>query len=299
MGDDGSTEPTTFGAFLFPPLSIRGVINPERKVFSISQASRVTAKPMDEVKDPAAEVADEDGAAAVENKGDEAPAPGGADGAESPDGEEGDDPADGEGGEGDGEGTEDPAEAEDDGAEPPVRSRLTPKDHIIRRLQGKKAKPAAQAADDDGGDDVPDENAAPVSALAAEDKAAIADVVNEQLAPLRRAQEEAEDKAEADQFHTSNPVFAPFRKKIERFWQHPSRRNLPYSTVAYEVAGPELMKLGAKVSKRADVSARANGSAAGGSARTSGGKMTAEQIRSMPNAEFEALQQRVRQGERL
>lgn len=100
--------------------------------------------------------------------------------------------------------------------------------------------------------------------------------------------------SEVDEFISKDPGgkhFEPYRDKIKAWAKHPSRKNLPISTIAYEIAGPELLKLGAKIAAEADAEA-AEGDSPGSSSRKSaeGGK---KGFWDMTPEEFAAEQQKV------
>jgi hypothetical protein len=100
--------------------------------------------------------------------------------------------------------------------------------------------------------------------------------------------------SEVDDFISKDPNgkhFEPYKDKIKNWAKHPTRKNLPISTIAYEIAGPELLKLGAKMAAEADAEA-AEGDSPGSSSRksTEGGKKS---FWDMTPEEFAAEQQKV------
>ncbi len=150
----------------------------------------------------------------------------------------------------------------DDGAEPPRRKDA--RDFIIQRKEEKikrmEAAAKQKAADGDDGDDSDDDDgddaaaAKKKSAAAAPqlDEETIAKIV-EQRFPQLKAMQEAELKGELGSFISKegNEVFKPYEAKILRYAAHPSRAHLPIEAVAYEVAGPHLLKLGIKMAEEA------------------------------------------------
>lgn len=91
-----------------------------------------------------------------------------------------------------------------------------------------------------------------------------------------------------------NKIFAPFKDKIWRISQHPTRKNLPFASVAWEVAGPHLIKMGAKLQKQADEKAKSKSS--GGTqakASSDGGYKPVDQ---MTDKEFQAYLLDIKSG---
>jgi hypothetical protein len=142
----------------------------------------------------------------------------------------------------------------DDGSDPEVRKR----DFIIARMQRREAKQnanknkdgndgAGDGAGNDDGDEIPEE-----------DERLVTRVIDKRYGDIFTKQEEAQDKAELSKFLGDNPEFKTYETKIWRFWQHESRRHLPVSTIAYEVAGKNLLKIGAARAKQADEKAKEN-----------------------------------------
>lgn len=80
--------------------------------------------------------------------------------------------------------------------------------------------------------------------------------LNERLAPLEQKAETTAVNNEINQFLADNPDFKEFAGKVRTFAQHPSRKDTPISAIFYEVAGPNLMKMGAQRAKEADEKAR-------------------------------------------
>lgn len=205
-----------------------------------------------------------------------------------------------------GEGGEKPKEEEkkpieDDGkSEPAVRKRsaMTAKDHIIARKERQIEKARAAAAKpaekpDDQGDGADDD--ADDDGVAPEDKELVSKIVDERLAPLVEERRKAEDDAEVREYLSANPEFAPFEAKVRRFMQHPTRKDVPASTIFLEVAGPDfLMQLGAEKARKAAEEAKKGGTGGSGSARdVSGGS---KPVIEMTDDEFRAVQDKVRRG---
>lgn len=157
---------------------------------------------------------------------------------------------------------------EDDDADPPVRHK-TPADFILERKERKAKQSASKKQennqggddDDDGGDDD----------ISAEDEALVEKVINKKYGHVFNKVQEQEDSRELGDFLKENPEFEPYKAKIQKFWSHPSRNHLPVSSVAFEVAGKDLLKIGAQRQKKADDEAKGNNANGGGSGRSNGG----------------------------
>jgi hypothetical protein len=170
---------------------------------------------------------------------------------------------------------EKPAPADD---EPKTRKRnidfiLERKNRKIEKLQHKEDE-----NDEDDSDIDPDE----------------AEVIDKRIAkvlsPYVEKQREAEDQSLIESFVSKNPDFAPYANKVKTFVKHPSRRDLPIESIFYEVAGPDLLKIGAERAKKATQEARQ--SQAGGS--TGSPESGAKDAWSMSDDEFTAKQEAIR-----
>ncbi len=172
---------------------------------------------------------------------------------------------------------------DDDNKEPEVRKRLSNQDYIIQRKLKKSEKKGEGGGEDNETDN--DDEVAP------EDEALINKVVAKKFAPIFEKTLEAEDNKEIQDFVNENPDFKKYESKVRRFMQHPSRRQLPIKSIFYEVAGDELLRIGAERSKAADDKAK-NSQTGGGSNRTGdeGGKTNLE----LTPDEFEAKKERIR-----
>jgi len=99
-------------------------------------------------------------------------------------------------------------------------------------------------------------NASEDDEIAPDDEALIKRVVAPMLQPVLEKTLRAEDEQEIKEFLTLNPDFKPFEAKARRFMQHPSRRQLPIKSIFYEVAGDQLLKIGADRKAKADEKAK-------------------------------------------
>jgi hypothetical protein len=175
-------------------------------------------------------------------------------------------------------------EADED---PPTRK--TKQDYIIERLAKKKDKlkkeveelrqKAGEGKDNDKFSDV-DEYI----------KEKYGDKL-EMLDKLAEQTEEQEIRQEVEDFVRDNPDFEKYQKKILKYATHPSRKHLPVSSVAYEVAGNDLLQIGAK--RAAEVKAKANKTKTGTS--LSGADGGEPDWNSMSQKEFEKYTQKVLQ----
>jgi len=167
--------------------------------------------------------------------------------------------------------------------EPQIKQRKTVKDFIIERQARKIAKLKGQGAAGEDDQEEAGENL--------EDKKFVIDTVEPLLEPFITKSLQAEDEQEVQSFLTKNPDFKPYEAKARKFMQHPSRRELPIESIFYEVAGPDLMKLGANRAKQADDEAK-RGTTGGGTSRDAGGSKSAWD---MSDGEFAAQKEAVRQ----
>lgn len=169
----------------------------------------------------------------------------------------------------------------DDGEAPAVRDK---KDFIIQRLKEKNAKLANKDKnkDDDQDDDADD--------IPEEDERVINRVIQKNFGDVLSKTEEQQDKSELNEFMGANPDFKKFEQKIWRFWQDPSRRHLPVSSIAYEVAGKSLLKIGADRAMKANDKAKENSNAGSSGGGNAGKKPVSE----MSVAEFMEYKEQVK-----
>ena len=230
-----------------------------------------------------------------------APAQGAANGAGAPaDNAGGEQDTDNKGGgEGSGSAPEKKEEAPqgDDQNEPEVRQRKTAKDFIIERQQRKIEKLKKQPSGDDGGqggngddsDDEEDEDDEKDGQKQLMRKL-LQEEVLPNLTPILEKHVQTEDDAEVQEFLSKNPDFKPYEAQARRFMSHPSRRSLPIKSIFYEVAGDDLMRIGAERSKKADEEAKATQSG-GGSSRGDEGQTD---VWSLSPAEFAKKREEIR-----
>lgn len=175
--------------------------------------------------------------------------------------------------------------------EPQTRKRNA--DFIIERKNRKIAKLQDKGAgkdDDKGADEEGDDDVAP------EDEEVITKVVQKHLKPIVDRAAAEEDKQEIDSFVAANPDFKPYADKVAKWAKHPSRAGIPIKTLFYEVAGDDLLKIGAERAKKAGDKARETG--AGGGANRDGAGGGTKPVAEMTQEEFEAEQNKVRSKQR-
>lgn len=186
--------------------------------------------------------------------------------------------------------------------EPPVRK--TKLDFILERKQRrlekaksdqiKKVDQELKDAGGNGDDPTGDDDIDP------EDAEKISKVIDKKYGHVFEGLEEKEQAAEAEKeeaelqtFITSKPEFKPYEAKIRKFAQHESRKHLPLLSIAYEIAGPDLKRLGAEEERKAAAEAAASTTGGGTTRNDSSHKSIAD----MTRAEFLAFSNKVRTGE--
>jgi hypothetical protein len=192
-------------------------------------------------------------------------------------------------GSGDGDGDKDKSDDKkdktnpDEDEEPKTRKRNI--DFILERKNNKIAKLADKAnkgnndKDDDGDEIDP------------EDENLIAKVVDRKLKPLIDKQIAEEDENEINSFLKVNPEFEKYAGKVRKFAQHELRKNIPIESLFYEVAGKDLMKIGAEKERKATKEAKDTTAGGGNNRNNAGGS---KDIWSMTPEEFTAEQARIR-----
>ena len=167
---------------------------------------------------------------------------------------------------------------DDSDEEPTVRK--TPKDYIIERKNKQIEKLKAKATtppDSIVPDDEDDED------IADADKTLVKKVVQKEFGHYFSELEEQKLDAEISKFVSDNEIFKPYEAKIRKFASHPTRRQIPLKAIAYEVAGDDLLRKGAEMSKAADAKASAKATPNGGNR---GSAQAKKDWGSMTNEEF-------------
>lgn len=171
--------------------------------------------------------------------------------------------------------------------EPKTRKRnidfiLERKNEKIKKLQDK-----TNGADADKGDEDEDD-------LDPNDAQIIQKHVAKALSPFLAKQMQDEDSQEIGDFIKQNPDFAPYQAKVQKFAQHPSRRDMPIKAIFYEVAGDDLLKIGADRAKKAGIESKK--SRAGGGGSSGGG--SEKGVWDLSTEEFEAQKEALRNKSR-
>lgn len=126
------------------------------------------------------------------------------------------------------------------------------------------------------------------------DKKIIDNRVKKVLSPFIEKQMQDEDAQEIANFVKQNPDFSPYADKVKKFASHPSRKDMPIESIFYEVAGKDLLKLGAERAKKAADEAKESGAGGGGS----GGVETEKSVWELTPEEFAAKQEALRRKPR-
>ena len=179
-------------------------------------------------------------------------------------------------------------EGEDDDAEPPSRKPRTKEDFVKMRQskknqrQGDSEKEQGEADEDDGDDDVSDA-----------DEEVVERIVDKKLAPVFEREQQAEVKAEIDEFVAANPDFKHIATKALKWSKHPTWKNVPTEQLMYAAAGNKLLRMGAKRGKAADEKARKTSTGKGSTSKTGSTKPVEE----MSDEEFAAHVEGVKTGQ--
>jgi len=170
------------------------------------------------------------------------------------------------------------------------RSRKRNIDFILQRKNEKIAKLQKNANNGNTFDEDEEED----EDIDAEDARLIDKRISKAMTPLIQKQMLEEDESEINSFVKDNPDFAPYADKVRKFAQHPTRKEMPIKSIFYEVAGDDLLRIGAKREKIATDKAKESG-AGGGSGI--GGDVT-KNVWSLTPSEFAAEQEKLRQKPR-
>lgn len=187
--------------------------------------------------------------------------------------------------------SDDGEEADDDNkskSKPTINADEEPKTRkrnidFIRERQAKKAeKQASKGYDVDLADDDDD-------GIDPDDAKVIQRQVAKVLSPFLQKQMQDEDSQEIADFVKQNPDFAPYAQKVAKFAQHPTRRDMPIKALFYEVAGDDLLMIGAKRAQKAREMSKESGAGGG-----SGGGSSEKSVWDLTPEEFQAQQEAVR-----
>lgn len=175
----------------------------------------------------------------------------------------------------------------DDDSEPEKRPKSVADFVAARRAKAAKKGDKDQKGDDgkdekDDADDSDDDDSAPVTR---KDLKAVMD-------PIVKERVEAQVDTDISSFTAAHPDFKPYAAKVRKWALHPNREGIPVRSIFYEVAGDDLMKIGAKRGKEADIKAKKDRTGGGSDDRDAGG--SAEDVWKLTPAEFEKKQQEIR-----
>lgn len=106
---------------------------------------------------------------------------------------------------------------------------------------------------------------------------------------LEKVHQEKTD-LEIRNFLLDNPNFKPYEKKMQQWSKNPAYTSIPIQQLAYLVAGPDLMQLGAKMTQEADKKAQVNSTASGGMI---GDTPRAKNVWDMTTEEFAQYQEQI------
>lgn len=164
--------------------------------------------------------------------------------------------------------------------EPETRKRKTNVDFILERKNRKieKLQKDKDGEADQGGKKA-DKNMEAVDAR-----------IQDHLKPFVEKQMREEDEAEISSFIAENPDFKGYADKVRKFAQHPTRKDVPITSIFYEVAGKDLMKIGADRAKKAGDESKKT-QAGGGSNRGTGGEQS---VWDLTPEEFQKKQEEIR-----
>ena len=144
--------------------------------------------------------------------------------------------------------------------EPQVIKRKTAKDFIIERQQRKIAKLEGQESQD-----YDDDSIRPEPVESEPDDGDDSDQQMEAMRPIIEQHIADKDAEEVTAFLNENPEFGDYAEKVEKMMKHPSRRSIPVNELFFAAAGPDLLKLGAKMAQEADDEADTSRIGGGGS----------------------------------
>ena len=122
----------------------------------------------------------------------------------------------------------------DDGKEPPVRKRISIKDHIIERKQRQIEK--LKAAKEGEGEESEEEAPAAVS------KDALHEAVAEAVEPITKALAESEDEKELLEAFTKRPEAKKYEAQIRRFMSNPAYSLVPVEFIINGILGDRAAK---------------------------------------------------------
>jgi hypothetical protein len=106
-----------------------------------------------------------------------------------------------------------------------------------------------------------------------EDAKTIGAIVEKQTASVKKVQRELQDRLEVDEFLKDHPEYNKYRTAILKNLQHPVVGQIAVEGVASMVAGKDLLKLGAKLEREAQIKADSTKNTGTATRKTGGGSV--------------------------
>lgn len=195
-----------------------------------------------------------------------------------------------------------PKESEEENEEDvvPVRSAMQ---HIIARKNRTIEKLRSRTDEEEVEGATPaDKNATPADEnddLTPEARSAVERAVHRQVAPLIKGLVSKADEDELQELFHDEPEAKTLEKRIRAYMNHEQYQGVPPSVIYHHLAFSKARGDGTLKRKTADTDAalqRGGGSPIRPSAPTEGGVPTIEELDAMDEIEFEAVQEKARQG---
>ncbi len=118
----------------------------------------------------------------------------------------------------------------------------------------------------------------------------IGSIVEKQTLGLKKQLQETQDRVEVEAFIQEKPEFAKYRPIIMKYLQHPVYSKIPVKNIASMVAANDLMKLGAKKEREAQIKADATRSGGTAVRKDQGGQTDWSRV---PKDAFEAQKRKI------
>jgi hypothetical protein len=165
--------------------------------------------------------------------------------------------------------------------EPPER-----KAFFIGMRKGKQQARQQQGDAQQGGND-------PYAEYDPNDLEVVDQRVQEHIQPYAEQLQQQQVERDVEDFVQQNPEFQPYKDTVRNWAMHESRKNLPVSSIFYEVAGQDLLNIGAQRARSSDAQKMETGGSSGHSTRN---EPAAKNPSEMTSAEFEQYKEDVRRG---
>lgn len=132
---------------------------------------------------------------------------------------------------------EEPEETPEEEPEPEPEKPINP-DEVEIQVRGGDEEPV------DYGEDIdPD------------DAQTIGKIVEKQTASVKQRLQDTQDRLEVDQYVAQNPQFDRYKPVILKYMKHPAYSRIPVKNIAAMVAADELISMGAKAEREAQIKA--------------------------------------------